>query len=136
MTMAWRILRDSNQWLKESSFMTTTISFLWICLFNEQPERCTICIAILYWFRLRGPSRTYMTESLQSPYLPIILDTFSTHTHQYVTSILMLGFCMNPYATSFASSPLHGMYSYFNIFSQGTLRGKVLLPNMSEDHSL
>jgi hypothetical protein len=26
---------------------------------------------ILYQLILRGPSRTYMTESLQSPYLPI-----------------------------------------------------------------
>jgi hypothetical protein len=77
MKMASRILLDSNQWFKESSFMTTTISFLWICLFNEQLERCTIYIAILYQFRLRGLSPTYMTESLRSPYLLITLDTFS-----------------------------------------------------------
>jgi hypothetical protein len=48
----------------------------------------------------------------------------------------MLGFCTEPYATSFASSLPHGMYSHSIMFSQGTLRGKVLLPNMSEDHSL
>jgi hypothetical protein len=35
-----------------------------------------MCIAILYQFKLRGPSHTYMTESLQSPYLPITLVTF------------------------------------------------------------
>jgi hypothetical protein len=61
---------------------------------------------------------------------------FSTHTCRYIASILMLGFCMNPYATSFTSSPSHGMYSYFIMFSQGKLRGKVLLTYMSEDHSL
>jgi hypothetical protein len=116
--------------------MTMIISFLQICLFNEQPERCTICITILYQFRLQGPSRTYMTESLQSPYFPITLDTFSTHTCRYVASISMLGFCMNPYATSFASSPLHEMYSYSIMFLQGTLRGEVLLPNIIEEHSL
>jgi hypothetical protein len=55
---------------------------------------------ILYQFSLRGSSRTYMIESLQSPYMPFTLDTFPTHTHRYVTSILMLDFYMNPYATS------------------------------------
>jgi hypothetical protein len=77
-----------------------------------------------------------MTESLQSPYLAITLDTFFTHICRYVASTLMLCFCMNPYATSFASSPPHGMYSHSIMFSHGTLRGNVLLSNMSEDHSL
>jgi hypothetical protein len=77
-----------------------------------------------------------MTESIQSSYLPITLDTFPTHTHRYIASTMMLGFCMNPYATRFASSPPHGMYLYFIMFSQRTLRGMLLLPNISEDYFL
>jgi hypothetical protein len=64
--------------------------------------------------KLHNMYYTYMIEFLQSSYLPITMDTFSTHTRRYVTSTLMLGFCMNPYATSFASSPLHEIYSYYS----------------------
>jgi hypothetical protein len=78
----------------------------------------------------------YMIESIQSSYLSITLDTFFTHTRRYVESTLMLGFCMNPYATCFSSSLSHVMYSYSIMFSQRTLREKLLLPNISEDHSL
>jgi hypothetical protein len=59
-----------------------------------------------------------MTESIQFPFMPITLDTCSTHTRRYIASTLMLGFCMNHYATCFASSPPHGMYSYFIMFLQ------------------
>jgi hypothetical protein len=55
---------------------------------------------------------------------------------RYVASTLMLGFYMNPYATCFVSSPPHGIYSYFIMFSQRTLRGKLLLPNISKDYYL
>jgi hypothetical protein len=59
------------------------------------------------------------------------------HTYlRYVASTLMLGFYINPYAIRFASSPPHGMYSYSIMFSQRTLRGKLLVPNISKDHSL
>jgi hypothetical protein len=36
----------------------------------------------------------------------------------YVALTLMLGFCINPYATRFASSPPHRMYSNSIMFSQ------------------
>jgi hypothetical protein len=83
-----------------------------------------IYIVILYQFRLQGPSRTYMTTFF--PYIPV----------GYVASTLMLSLCMNPYATSFSSSPPHGIYSHSIMFSQRTFQGKILLLNMSKYHSL
>jgi hypothetical protein len=72
-----------------------------------------------------SPSGTCMNDSLQSSYLPIILDYFPHIPISMSHQSLMLGFCMNPYTTHFGSSPPHGIYLYSIMFSQGTLRGKL-----------
>jgi hypothetical protein len=144
MKMAWRILLDSSQWLKESSFMIMIISFLWICLFNKQ----------LFHFKSYNDLKVLniycdfipiqFTRSISYIYnwiSPITLFVnyigHFSHTYSSVCCInIDARFLHEPLCYFFASSPLHGMYSYSIIFSQGTLRGKVLLPNISEDYSL